>query len=159
LALDPSLPIAPALLAKIEWGKELFASGAYTEGMVALASTQTVSPTVEITSTLPAKGKDSWNNVCWDGSLDGAASAVMPACERAVTLAPEDGGIRDSRGLARALTDDLEGARRDFEFAVQWAKETGYDEAFIESRTVWIAALKAGNSPFDAAMLEQLRNE
>jgi hypothetical protein len=42
---------------------------------------------------------------------------------------------------------------------VQWAEETGYDPAFIESRTAWIEALRAGENPFDAATLEQLRNE
>ena len=159
MALDPSLPIEPALLAQIEWGKELLASGAYTEGLAALAAAQTISPTVDITNTLPANGVPSWNAVCWDGSLAGVAAEVMPACERAVALAPEDGGIRDSRGLARALTGDLEGARKDFEFAVQWAEETDYDAAFIESRTAWIAALRAGKNPFDEATLEQLRNE
>ena len=154
--MDPSLPIEPALLAQIEWGKGLLASGAYTEGLAALVAAQTISPTVDITNTLPA-GKDSWNAVCWEGSLAGVAAEVMPACEWAVALAPEDGNIRNSRGLARALTGDLEGARKDFEFAVQWAEETGYDAAFIESRTAWIEALRAGKNPFDAATLEQLR--
>jgi WD40 repeat protein len=166
LALDPSLPIEPALLAQIEWGNELLASGAYTEGLAALSVAQTISPTFDITNTLPARNRVGapyyravWNTVCWNGSLDGAAAAVMPACERAVALAPADGWIRDSRGLARALTGDLEGATEDFEFAVQWAEETGYDPAFIESRTAWIEALRAGENPFDAATLEQLRNE
>lgn len=88
---------------------------------------------VDITSTVPAAGWGSWNSVCWYGSLTGLAAEVMPACERAVALAPEDGGIRDSRGLACALTGDLEGARKDFEFAVPWAEEAGADAAFIES--------------------------
>ncbi len=83
----------------------------------------------------------------------------MVACERAVALEPENGNILDSRGLARALTGDLEGARKDFENAVAWAEETGFDAAFIESRTAWIAALQAGENPFDEATLEQLRNE
>ena len=109
-------------------------------------------------SASPAKGKDSWNNVCWDGSLDGAASAVMPACERAVALAPEDGGIRDSRGLARALTGDLKGAIEDFEFFVKQAEATG-SGANVDWRRAWIAALQDGENPFDAATLEQLRNE
>jgi WD40 repeat protein len=46
---------------------------------------------------------DNWYAICWIGSLDGKAALVLPACEEAVTRAP-DRGIRDSRGLARALT-------------------------------------------------------
>ena len=42
-------------------------------------------------------------------------------------------------------------------FAVQWAKETGYDPAFIESHTAWIAALQAGENPFDAATLQGIQ--
>lgn len=80
-------------------------------------------------------------------------------CERAVAFEPDHGGILDSRGLARALTGDLKGARKDFDNAVAWAEETGHDAAFIESRTAWIAALKAGKNAFDEATLEQLRNE
>jgi regulator of sirC expression with transglutaminase-like and TPR domain len=38
----------------------------------------------------------------------------MDACERAVALAPDDGQIRDSRGLARAMTGNIEGAIEDF---------------------------------------------
>jgi hypothetical protein len=39
----------------------------------------------------------------------------MVACEQAVALALEHGGIADSRGVARALTGDVAGAIADFE--------------------------------------------
>jgi tetratricopeptide (TPR) repeat protein len=154
LALDPSLPIVPALLAQIELGKALLASDAYTEGLAALTFAQTISPTVDITTTLWA---EDWNVICWDGSLDGLAAEVMPACERAVVLAPDDGGKRDSRGLARALAGDMAGAIEDFEFAVKSTEAPDLGAGFVESRTAWIAKLKAGENPFDEATLEQLR--
>jgi hypothetical protein len=102
---------------------------------------------------------DTWNALCWFGSLYGAAGRVLDACEAAVAAAPEDGGIRDSRGLARALTGDVAGAIADFEFAVAWARETGNEEAFIDSREGWIAELRAGRDPFDEETLAQLRGE
>jgi hypothetical protein len=46
----------------------------------------------------------SWNNLCRYGSLNGSAKEVMFACEKAVNLAPNNVYIRDSRGIARALT-------------------------------------------------------
>jgi hypothetical protein len=53
----------------------------------------------------------------------------------------------------------MPGAIEDFEFAVQWRTETGADASFIESRTAWIAALRTGENPFDAATLERLRTQ
>ena len=155
LALDPSLDIEPKVADQVEFGRELSAHGAYTEAMTSLAAVQTISPTFAITTALSA---DEWNNICWNGSLDGAADAVLPACEWAVVLAPEAGNIRDSRGLARALTSDIDGAKADFEFFIKWAKETSY-EGNVDWRRKWVATLKAGQNPFDAATLEKLRNE
>jgi tetratricopeptide (TPR) repeat protein len=157
LALDPSLTLDPRLAAQVEWGTGLVASGRYTEAMAALDAALLISPTLDITATLTA---DAWNSVCRWGSLSGAAAEVLPACERAVALAPEDGGTRDSRGLARALTGDTQGAIEDFAFAVQWAEEGNEDESFIASRQAWIADLKAGKDPatiFTPAVLEELR--
>ncbi|MCL2935012.1 MAG: hypothetical protein MGG11_23010, partial [Trichodesmium sp. MAG_R03] len=51
-----------------------------------------------------------WNTLCWYGSLDQKAADVMFPCEKAVALSPKHGDIIDSRGLARALTGDIEGA-------------------------------------------------
>ena len=156
LALDPSLEIAPTLQAQLEWGRGLAERGAYTEAITAFAAVQTITLTFAITTALSASD---WNGICWEGSLTGAAGAVLPACERGVALAPEVGMIRDSRGLARALTGDAQGAIEDFEFAVQWAKQGNEGEVFIQSRQAWLTALKAGKNPFDATTLEQLRNE
>jgi WD40 repeat protein len=97
------------------------------------------------------------NLVCWEGSLYGYAERVLPYCEQAVALVANDPEIRDSRGLARALTGDFSGAIADFEFAVQGFREFGQDELAIE-REAWIKALKSGQNPFDEQTLETLRN-
>ena len=54
---------------------------------------------------------------------------------------------------------DYPGAITDFEHFVNWAKETGLDEAPIRTRETWIGDLRAGQNPFDAQTLEALRTE
>jgi len=101
---------------------------------------------------------EDWNSLCWQGSLAGYAAELLPACDRAVALDPTNGGIRDSRGLARALTGDLAGAAADFAAFIDWAADTKY-AAQIPQREAWIAALQAGQNPFDAATLAKLRQQ
>ena len=62
--------------------------------------------------------------------------------------------IRDSRGVALALTGDLEGALKDFEAAVG----VGFGgDAEIEQRRDWIEALRAGRNPITPEVLERLK--
>ena len=105
----------------------------------------------ELTSELSS---NIWNDLCWWGSLNGHAANVLDACEVAVQLAPDDGWVRDSRGLARALTGDIDGAIADFQFFLDWGQ--GRNE---EWRASWIETLQADQNPFDEATLEALRNE
>jgi hypothetical protein len=93
------------------------------------------------------------NDICWEGTLDGFAKIVLSACEHAVKLVPSDGRIRDSRGLARALTGDYRGAVDDFRYFVQWSAQT--DER--DKREAWIRELESGGNPFNAATLSRLR--
>lgn len=97
------------------------------------------------------------NNVCWYGSLQGLAEEVLFACELALEMDPENGSIRDSRGLARALTGDFEGAIEDFQFYVTWAPDHQGTPEAIARREEWIEALQAGNNPFDETLLAELR--
>lgn len=133
----------------------MLASDAYTQGLAAFAAAQVISSIADITAALSAIY---WNEVCWRGSMTGLATEVMSACERAVALAPEDGRILDSRGLALALTGDIQGAIEDFAFAVQSAEAADLGADFVESRTAWIAMLKDRKNPFDEATLDKLRN-
>jgi hypothetical protein len=74
-------------------------------------------------------------------------------------LEPNHGGIRDSRGLARALTGDYAGAIEDFKFFVEWSKKPGSFAPNVPWREAWIAELETGRNPFDKVTLEALRNE
>ncbi len=105
------------------------------------------------------KNAAAWNNLCWYGSALGHAADVMPACERAVELNPNNGGFRDSRGLARALTGDYKDAIQDFKAYVTWSKQNGLYELRGYKREEWITELEAGRNPFDAATLKELLND
>jgi len=97
------------------------------------------------------------NQICWAGSLDGAPREVLPLCERAVALAPDDGNLRDSRGVARALVGDHAGAIEDFKAFVASARKTQPESPLIAKREEWLAALEQGRNPFGADVLAALR--
>jgi tetratricopeptide (TPR) repeat protein len=158
--LDPQLQLVP----EVEVAKALGARAVVQAGAGEYdAALATLQKAIEMSPALEMPGAD-WNTLCWLGSLSGSLSKhradVLDACERAVALAPEGGVERNSRGLARALTGDPEGAIQDFEFYVEWyrRREVACDMSGTR-RLAWIAALKAGQNPFDAATLEALRNE
>jgi hypothetical protein len=126
-----------------------------------------------------------WNQVCWFGSINGNAQDIMIACEKAVELALDNdrGFYQDSRGLARALTGDTQGAIKDFQAYINWINreqeksqpESQFDfreyivaerqdwidywEKMKVQRQGWIEALKDGENPFTPEELESLRNE
>nr|WP_250565567.1 WD40 domain-containing protein [Adonisia turfae] len=97
----------------------------------------------------------SWNELCWIGSLQGYATEVMFACEKSVDLASYHGGFIDSRGLARALTGDAQGAIADFKVFVEWTS----DEKIKVQRQAWIDALEKGDNPFTSEVIEALRDD
>ncbi|OYD90727.1 ribosome assembly protein 4 [Nostoc sp. 'Peltigera membranacea cyanobiont' 213] len=119
----------------------------FKEALAAYTEALKLDPKVEI----PA---DSWNRLCWDGSLQKQAVDVLPACDKAVALAPENGNIRDSRGLARALTGDTQGAITDFEAYI--AQTQNKDSKAQRQR--WVKDLRAGKNPFTDAELKKLQN-
>jgi hypothetical protein len=98
---------------------------------------------------------DNWNLICWNGSLNGKAALVLSACDEAVTHAPEDGNVHDSRGLARALTGDSQGAIEDFQAFIAWTD----NEEQKAQRQRWITALQNGENPFTAEELEGVREQ
>ncbi|NES07577.1 MAG: hypothetical protein F6K22_35220 [Okeania sp. SIO2F4] len=95
-----------------------------------------------------------WNTLCRQGSLYQQAADVMFACKKAVVLSPKDADIIDSRGLARALTGDIEEAIADFQVFVEWTD----DEEEKAQRQEWIKALQAGENPFTDEVLTELRD-
>ena len=89
-----------------------------------------------------------------------------------MTLAPDDGSVHHSRGVARALTGDYNGAIADLDlFITRYIADSQLFLAFgseqnkaplmalLAKRQGWIEALQAGRNPFDAVMLEELRRE
>jgi WD40 repeat protein len=96
------------------------------------------------------------NNLCWDGSVNGYAPQVLFACDRAVAAAPDNAGVRDSRGLARALAGDRAGALQDFEFFLKKAFDS--DSGLLNRRRRWVAQLKVNKDPISAQDLDDLRN-
>jgi len=106
------------------------------------------------------------NDICWYEGLYGHGRDAMLACERAVELAPDDGAIRDSRGLARAQIGDYPGAIEDFQAFIEDLGGGVYDylgeevvQARLAQRQLWIDALQVSRNPFDEATLKQLREE
>jgi tetratricopeptide (TPR) repeat protein len=93
------------------------------------------------------------NTLCWYGALWEHAADVMDACEEAVALSPNSANIRDSRGVARALTGDLDGAIADLSLFVE---RTENAEARAQRRA-WIEALEAGQNPLTTEVLASLR--
>ncbi|MBD2245570.1 pentapeptide repeat-containing protein [Nostoc sp. FACHB-888] len=97
-----------------------------------------------------------WNSICWVGCLHGYAKNLLPICEKAVTLDPDNKRYQDSRGLARVLTGDLVGALEDFQSAVD-SGALDFSEDMKQRRLRWIEALKSGNNPLTPEELEELR--
>jgi hypothetical protein len=99
------------------------------------------------------------NAVCLVGTIKGFGRIVLPACERAVQLAPDQIPYRSTRGLARAFAGDIEGAIQDFQAYVDWSRQNGLYDQFGSKRDAWITALQAGRKPFSVEILTNLYSE
>lgn len=131
----------------ISEGERIVQEGKVKEALADYTEALNLDPKVEISA-------ESWNSLCRYGSLYKQATDVIFACEKAVALAPEDGNIRDSRGLARALTGDTQGAIEDFEAYIAQPR----DKDSKAQRQRWVKDLRAGKNPFTDAELKKLQN-
>lgn len=162
LALDPTLELAePEIEARqisaqyqLREGEQLVSEGQVAEALAAYEAAQATDPMLEISAR-------QWNSLCWYGSLWNEAEAVIKACDQAVALAgsAQKAAHQDSRGVARALLGDYEGAAEDFRLFVEWSKENGQYERYGSKREAWIVELEAGNNPLDEETLTELRYE
>jgi len=59
-----------------------------------------------------------WNYLCYFSSLWGHAAEVLKICDYAVALAPHNCDIRRTRGIARAITGNFDGAIEDFQIFI-----------------------------------------
>jgi Flp pilus assembly protein TadD len=130
----------------VEKGEKQVQEGQVKEALASYREAQQLQPTWKLYP-------DSWNTLCRYGSLHGQAAEVMLSCEKAVALAPKNGRFRDSRGVARALTGNKQGAIKDFQAYIKW---TDWDER-KKQRQGWIDALKAGKNPFTPEEIEKLK--
>lgn len=98
------------------------------------------------------------NRVGRRACIDCFAITAMAACERAVALSPANGDYRDTRGIARALTDDYSGAIEDFQFYLSQANEKLANRVLARRRN-WIEVLCNGRNPIDVSTLNALEEE
>jgi WD40 repeat protein/tetratricopeptide (TPR) repeat protein len=101
---------------------------------------------------------ESWNSLCWDASLNGDAAAVVDdACKNAVELDPNNGAIRDSRGVARAIVGRLDEALEDFRYFVQ---QSSIPAKYRTRRQRWIEQILQGTNPLvNPDEIEELKLE
>jgi len=152
--LDPLIDLDPAAEAKRLAAQSLVSRGdrlVKLDSVVEAIAAYRQADELDSTQISP----ESWNALCWWGTLSGHASEVMFACQKAVELAPANGGIRDSRGVARALTGNSRGAIDDFRAYLEW----DWDKTRKAKRESWIRALRSGGNPFSKKVLEELRRE
>jgi tetratricopeptide (TPR) repeat protein len=152
LKLDSSLDFDPKekagqLVATvlIEKGQSLAKEGKVKDAIETYNKARKLDPKVD-------KNADSWERLCWYGSLRKQPTDVMFACEKAVKLAPKSGYNRDSRGVARAMTGNIQGAIEDFQ---AYIAETDDKDAKLR-RQGWIRDLRAGKNPFTDEELKEL---
>lgn len=150
--LLPSLEVPPEDRVKqwaagglIEKGENLVQEGQVQEALDAFEKAKQFESTWKI----PQR---SWNKLCWQGALHSKAAEVISACDTAVKLAPGNVWVRDSRGVARALTGDTPGAIEDFQAFI---KGTDWVES-KKQRQGWIDALKKGENPFTEKEIDKL---
>jgi tetratricopeptide (TPR) repeat protein len=121
----------------------------YNQAVAVYQKIEQLQPTKEVLA-------KAWDSLCRQGSLQGyVKNVVNDACEKAVKFAPENGNIRDSRGLARALVGNYAGAIEDFQVFIKLSKD---DEA-RKQREDWVKDLQAGKNPLTWEVLERLGAE
>ena len=147
---DVRLDLALRLIYNAEW--LLFNSDNEDQAKKAVSTYEFVINEVSAIE-LPA---GAWNNLCWGASAHDMAADAMYACDLAVELDPSNGAVRDSRGVARALTGDFSGAIEDFQAFITWGQGSSEN---IELRQEWVQALENGTNPIDEAVLEIIRND
>lgn len=102
---------------------------------------------------------EDWNSLCWFGSLLGHAREALTACEKAVDTLEPDPFYRDSRGLARALTGDRQGAIADFEAFINDPLMDEKRKQLKPERQGFVDELRKGRNPFNPIVIDRLRKE
>ncbi|MDX2217348.1 MAG: TIR domain-containing protein [Oculatellaceae cyanobacterium bins.114] len=127
----------------------LASQGKIREAIAFYTEAQALDPDLQISA-------DSWDILCWYGSLRNFAQEVVVACDRAVELSPNDWSSPESRAANRALRGDFKGAIADLEKAIA----NGIPDE--ESRTRWqrwMTTLQAGKNPLTTDEIEAMLSE
>lgn len=100
------------------------------------------------------------NALCWNLSLAGRPAQALAYCDRAIALEPAASHY-DSLGLALALLGRTTEAVEAFRTGLELFEQTEPENFAVisPSRLAWIAALEAGEDPFDEATLQSLLQE
>jgi tetratricopeptide (TPR) repeat protein len=136
-----------AAIEKFKEGESLANMGKIDEAIALFKESQNLDSNVEQAR--------SWNTLCRFGALQGRAAEVLFACETAVSLEPKNGDYKDSRGLARALTGNTEGAIEDFQAFL----DSTDDNSAQFWRKEWIYYLRNDKNPFTEQELQRLLEE
>jgi Flp pilus assembly protein TadD len=134
----------------VEAATELLQAGAVGRAVTALKKAEALNPNASLFA-----DAEIWNRFCWLGSLQGDATEVMFACEKAVSLKPKGADVLNSRGVARALTGDLPGAIADFQASLP---AVTHDQEKAQRRK-WVEVLQSGQNPFTKAELARLQQD
>ncbi len=70
-----------------------------------------------------------WHQICVTGGRWEKPELVIEACHRAVKMEPENGAIRNSRGLVLLQLGQNEAAREDFQLYDRWRERQQVDNA------------------------------
>jgi tetratricopeptide (TPR) repeat protein len=89
--------------------------------------------------------------LCRWSTLLGEFREALEVCDEAVNLL-SDGMAHDSRGLARALSGDLAGARADFEKSADYIDTADWRT----TRQAWVEALKKGQNPITPEVVKKI---
>ena len=99
------------------------------------------------------------NTLCWQLGVQRRPVEALPFCELALQQDP-DGQARDSRGLVYAVMGRHADAPAEFSAFLDWASASAGGECeadYSPSRLAWIEEMEAGQDPFDAETLKELR--
>lgn len=102
---------------------------------------------------------DLCNRVAWRASLDGFPKIGLGAAEKALQIQPDAMWMRDTRGLALALTGNFRKAVDDFQAYVDWTRANDQYDQYGRKREAWIQEILSGHNPFTPKVLTDLRDE
>ena len=159
LSLNPELDFDPKKKAQqvrakklLSIARSLLRKKKVEQALAKYSEAENIDPEIKISAI-------NWGDVCWYGVVQDQAAKVLDACEKAVKLDFENGSFRDSRGIARAMTGNLDGVVRDFEAYVNWAPQHNRSQERIDRRKQWIEQLKNNENPFSPEDRDTLLNE